>query len=152
MNARTRTMAAMVEEYQCPGCNHGPGPGSCPAFAEGKYGCENHVVGTGMFTSAGPIRFALGLPNGFNRPCPVDSETAQRVGSFIRLHPGTAPDGWWDQLNIAVWAMDHESDVVIRTVAPRTGLVWTDVVANATREELVPQAVDVADFHDRLDS
>jgi len=100
------TKDEMVSEFQCLGCVNVSNPASkkCAAYVlDESYGfkCAGHVLGTSF---SGQIKFALGLPKGFNRACPRDDNLCIRNTLQLCLWlKGTAPV--FDMLNVAVWAL-----------------------------------------------
>jgi len=143
----------MVREFQCPGCVAGSDPETCgnykPKDGYGYY-CAGHVLGTCI---NGAISFALGLPKGFNRPT-LDFHDGREVTHThstmeIRLWTSdTAPP--WDKFNVAVWAMERDGFLFVRTVSPRVARIYTDVIEGGTLA-MVPGAVNVGEFADEID-
>jgi hypothetical protein len=64
----------------------------------------------------------------------------------------------WDQFNVPVWAMeggksgdpDHAGFLFVRTYSPRVNRMAVDVIEGGTLE-LVPNAIDVGKFYDKID-
>lgn len=135
----------MVERFQCPGCLKG-GSTSCGAFhSENGMSCTAHRCGT---FSPGMGYFALGMPKGFCRPGfgPDHQPTSTMC---IRLwKKDTRPV--WDKLNIAVWALELDGFLFVRTCMPRINLVITDVIEGGTLA-LCPGALNTADFANEFD-
>lgn len=146
----------MVEEFQCPGCVCG-GDVSCGHYkpvakpGEKNGGCDAHVLGTTIMGPGHFVKFALGLPKGFNRPTWCMRDGGPENQMFIRLweKPEDAA-GVWDRFNVPVWAMEREGHLFVRTVSPRVGWQFVDVIKGGT-VEMVPQAIDVGQFHDEID-
>lgn len=143
------TKEKMVKKFQCPGCVSGPSPKTCPAYKlNGEYGfkCAGHVLGTNM---NGQIRFALGLPKGFNRAGPQDDGLCTRntlqLGLWLK---GTTPS--FDKFNVAVWALEQGGFLFVRAYAPRTDRGSIHVVEAGTLD-LVPGALDVSAFIMEMD-
>lgn len=143
----------MVEKFLCPGCLFGSNT-RCSRYAPTVsygVGCKSHVLGT-RFSGAGTI--ALGLPKGFNRPGPdrssPSSDEMKHANTMeIRLwKKGTAPE--WDNLNVPVWALVEDGHLFVRTLSPRVGRQYVDVVEGGTLAQ-VPQALDVSKFYDDID-
>jgi hypothetical protein len=155
------TEIELVEKFQCPGCV--AGNTECGKYepanpaGPGSVKCESHVLGT--WAGIGN-NFALGLPKGFCKPGPrLDLEKSDpfyrtaRYQIEIRLwsagSPPTQP-GFWDKLNVPVWAMEKEGFLFVRTYAPRVNCSWVDVIEGGTLA-LVPGAINVAEFIDEID-
>jgi hypothetical protein len=51
----------------------------------------------------------------------------------------------------AVWAMRQDDLLFVRACRPATAERWVDVVQGAKRKELVPEAINVKDFVDKID-
>jgi hypothetical protein len=142
------TPEEMVKEFCCPGCVCGYDT-DCGKYSpgDGYHGCEGHVVGTiGMPL---PGNFALGLPKGFNRTgwCSLKERTHNKL--LIRLWlKGESPG--WDDFNVAVWAMEKDGFLFVRTYMPRVNNTAVDVVENGTLE-MVPGAIDVSRFYEEMD-
>jgi len=97
------------------------------------------------------VRFALGLPKGFNRP-PMESNKI-----IVRLWPkkdkNTIDSGTpiWNRYNIPVWALEKDGFLFVRSVSPRIAQITTDVVEGGALDLLVPDATDVGRFYDEID-
>jgi len=147
-----RTFEQMVEEFQCPGCVHG-GDTHChlykPSKEMGKGGmCEGHVLGT-MLGLGNSI--ALGLPKGFNKPGYDYAAEPPRAKTKMRIRlwtDGTKPK--WDHLNVPVWYLERDGLLFVRTFMPRINLGIVDVIDGGS-SNLVPNAIDVAEFLDEID-
>jgi len=142
------TVEEMVERFLCPGCVCG-GDVRCGHYRpDGSYGhrCEGHVLGTVML----PVgNFALGLPRGFNRPGPRDDRATTRNTMVVRLWAGgRRPE--WDRFNVAVWAMERDGFLFVRTYVPRLNDAMVDVVEGGSLA-MAPGAVDVGEFADEID-
>lgn len=147
---------AMVKKIQCPGCVCGSDPETCSGYRladEYGFACSSHVLGTAM-SGVGPL--ALGLPKGFCRPGyeqgPAGAPTKDRSRNQLAIRMWT--DGVhpkWNNLNVPVWAMEHEGFLFVRTYSPRMNLAFVDVIDGGKREELCPGAIDVATFLDTID-
>jgi hypothetical protein len=140
-----KTIVEMVEEFQCPGCVCGVDT-KCGQY---KYDvdhqtCMSHVLGTSVL---GIGNFALGLPRGFCKSG-VDYEFKSRNKMHIRLWTGKHPI--WDNLNIAVWAMEKDGTLFVRTYSPRVNYACVDVIDGGTLS-LCPGAINVAKFLDEID-
>ena len=115
---RSEAMKKMVEEFQCPGCVCG-GDTSCGSYeySDSDSKCIRHVCGTQL--GIGNV-IALGLPKGFNKPGWRHEADPVRARNTIdvRLWPaGSYPE--WDRLNVAVWALEKDGYLFVRTFAPR---------------------------------
>ena len=136
----------MIEEFQCPGCVCGYRTSDCKAFKpevdEGMARCLGHVTGTSI---SGIGRIALGLPKGFCR-----TGFQENGKPFIRLWEGPK-SAEWDRCNIAVWAMESDGYLFVRTFMPRLNMSVVDVIKDGKREDLCPQAIDVGEFIDEID-
>lgn len=139
----------MVREFQCSGCVRGSSPTTCDRVAikdapwgpHTMFACEAHAVGT---TILGIGQIYLGMPKGFNRVGDASSEDTR-----VRLWAqGNQPS--WNHLNVAVWAMEHDGYLFVRTYAPRTNTTYVDIVEKGTLG-MVPNAINVAEFYDEID-
>jgi hypothetical protein len=136
----------LIEKFQCPGCVSGSDT-QCGEFVfdSNTSSCSAHVLGTSDL-STGP--FALGLPKGFCRPG-FDADRKPRDKIDIRLwEAGTTPG--WDRLNIAVWAMEYEGALMVRTFMPRINFTAVDVIDGGALS-IAPGAINVADFIEDID-
>jgi len=130
------TPIEMIEKFQCRGCVSGSDI-KCGRFKlEETFGprlgvrCLSHVPGT-VLIGLGAIY--LGLPRGFNR---VGAQIQDLSNDFkltaLRLWTvGTAPK--WDDFNVAVWAMELDGVLYVRTYAPRTNRTYIDVIEKGSR-------------------
>lgn len=136
----------MVSTFQCPGCLHGTSP-SCGQFRNepGRPWCIKHRCGT-FLPLVGWL--AIGLPKGFNR-CGFGDDDGPTSKFRVRLWKrGTSPG--WNQLNVAVWALERGGYLFVRTVMPRIGMVLVDVIEGGTLAD-VPGAMNTADFKEEFD-
>jgi len=143
---------AMIEKFVCPGCVCGMDT-KCGKYEGLDYGdaagCKNHVVGTfGMATGS----FALGLPKGFNRaghmPMPKNA-TDKHNRMWILCWPGEKrPE--FDNFNVPVWALEMDGFLFVRTYRPRINETCVEVIEGG-KLDLVPQAINVGEFHDQID-
>lgn len=139
----------MVETFQCPGCVCGSDT-ECGKFKPDlSYGamCKGHVLGTSM-SGAGHI--ALGLPKGFNRSGldpshPIGTSNTMNIRLWTK---GTKPE--WDKFNVAVWALEHEGHLFVRTLLPRRNWSYVDVIEGGTLA-MTPHAINVGEFFDDID-
>lgn len=125
----------MVEQFQCPGCVCG-GDTSCGKYAPYDYApgvsCSGHVPGTSMLGPSGLTRINLGLPKGFNRG----------AGDVtIRLHLNAAP--LFDKFNVAVWVLEQNGFLFVRTYSPRTDMRHVDIFRKGKAAEICPDAIVV---------
>lgn len=155
MSKRLKTVTEeMVEEFLCPGCVCG-GNIECGVYKDPAErgaphgGCEAHVLGTTIMP--GFIKVALGLPKGFCRPtwCHRDDRPENKM--FVRLWPDPLSVGdLWNELNVPVWGLEKDGYLFVRTLSPRNGWLFTDVIKGGTLD-LAQQAIDVAPFHAEID-
>ena len=137
----------MVEKFQCPGCVCGMNT-KCGVY---KYDpdlmrCVSHVLGTQLGLGN---HVALGLPVGFNKPGYCDDGEGTRNKIDVRLWvAGTHPE--WNNLNVPVWALVVDGYLFVRTYAPRVNFGWVDVIEGGVLD-LVPNAVNVAEFVEKID-
>jgi len=139
-----KTIIEMVEEFQCPGCVCGSDT-KCGFYKNDKdlNACSSHVLKT-FILGIGYI--AIGLPRGFCRPGPNEGIKNKMA---IRLwDDGKYPA--WDKLNIAVWAMEEEGTLFVRTYSPRINYSVVDVIDGGTLD-MCPNAINVAEFIDEID-
>lgn len=143
---------AFTCKFQCPGCLLGDNPDSCDVYEVDSTpgykntGCKNHTLGT----QVGPYRFALGLPVGFNRPGFNDNESHRRRVLMRFWQVGEQPK--WNKLNIAVWALEKDDFLFVRTYMPRIDVSVVDVIHKGKMSILSDQNVlDVAEFQDEID-
>ncbi len=137
----------LVRQFQCPGCVCG-GDTDCGVYTydQNERRCVSHVLGT-MIGLGNSI--ALGLPKGFHKPGWDKERKRARNRIDVRLWPqGDHPE--WDRLNVAVWAMEQDGHLFVRTFAPRVNVSWVDVIEGGTLA-MVPDAINVAEFIDEID-
>lgn len=158
----TMTGREMIEKFVCPGCVCGSDTrctrrpyitavdGKNVDENTGGLVCEAHVLGT-YITDIGHV--ALGLPKGFNRagvsgnrryPDRQANNTMLIRCWIHRYNPG------WDKFNVAVWALEKDGFLFVRTYQPRINFTVIDIVESGTLE-LVPDAIDVSEFYDEMD-
>lgn len=137
----------MIDEFQCPGCLHGINTSDCSQFKlmSDPSGCTNHRPATFM---SGAGKLALGLPKGFNRCGPIDFSLPGVT--FIRLYEKIEDHHGWDKFNIAVWAMEKDGYLFVRTYLPRTNRTYVDVIKGGTLDKC-PGAINVGEFSDDID-
>ena len=142
----------MVNKFMCPGCINGLSTKTCSSFEldanaiSEQYGtgCKNHHPGTSIGLT---FKLNLGLPKGFNHVSVLDKSF--RSTSNIRLHSDSStfhPD----KLNMAVWAMEKDGYLFVRTYCPRIDVSYVDVIKDATLD-LVPNVIDVNTFIEEID-
>lgn len=142
----------MIEQFQCPGCVAGMDI-NCSSYEVDTSdprcgGCVGHVLGT-QIGLGNPI--ALGLPKGFHKPAtnwdvkPPRRRFKMRIRLWLK---GSNPD--WNHLNIAVWVMEEDGFLFVRTFAPRVDMTGVDVIEGGTLS-LCPNAINVAEFIDEID-
>lgn len=97
----------------------------------------------------GSGNWALGLPKGFCKPGWKDDGTGSLNKISLRLWAaGTQPE--WDKFNVAVWALEKDGHLFVRTYAPRINFAWVDVIEGGTLL-LVPTAINVGAFTENFD-
>lgn len=147
MNTLSAALEAMVNRFQCPGCVCGSNT-QCGKFKfdPTEMRCVSHVLGTYIMPSG---NIALGLPKGFCKPG-WESDGSRTLNKMsLRLWAkGTNPA--WDNFNVAVWALEKDGHLFVRTHAPRINFSWVDVIEGGTLE-LVPSAINVEPFYDTFD-
>lgn len=139
----------MVEKFLCPGCVCGMDT-NCGKYDPSEdygYMCGGHVLGTSINLS---IKIALGLPKGFNRSAPMEDRKSGMVKMNIRLFSRGCRKPEYDHLNVAVWAMEQDGFLFVRTYCPRIADQYVDVIEHGTLD-MVPDAVDVSKFYDDID-
>jgi hypothetical protein len=140
----------LIREFQCPGCVCGVNPDDCENFKFEQVGnwhhCEGHVPGTSfLFVRSGLI--CLGLPKGF---CRVNRRHEGSTEPYIRLHSKEEFSSHWDRCNVAVWAMEKDGFLFVRTFMPRVDLTVVDVIEGGTLD-MVPGAINVGEFVAEID-
>ena len=139
-----------TEKFQCPGCTLGSDT-KCGSYrtADNWNSCRAHVLGTSLGIGN---YFALGLPVGFNRPGMNEGKQGERTPRFqmdIRFWSnGDKPE--WDNFNVAVWAMEEDGFLFVRTYLPRRNIGFLDVIEGGTLA-LTPGAIDAGKFRDEMD-
>lgn len=141
----------MVKKYQCLGCMRGSDT-NCGTYKPNDLNggsCLSHVLGT---SEIGIGLFALGFPKGFNRPGVTwdDSGRLQSQHKMEVRFSDVSEPTVFDKFNVAVWAIEYEGDLLVRTYAPRVNRTVLDVVRGGTLS-LVPQAINVCDFVGEID-
>lgn len=142
------TSEEMIEKFQCPGCMSG-GDTHCGHYSLNEnYGisCSSHYAGTMIF---GIGKILLGLPKGFNRIGPLESEY-QKV--YLRLWlAGQKPV--WDKFNVPVWAMVEDGFLFTRTYSPRNNKTNVDIIEGGTLEDIPSEfkIINVGKFKDEID-
>lgn len=137
----------MTEKFQCPGCVGGMDT-NCGNYttADGTNSCRTHVLGTYIM---GVGHIALGMPKGFNKPGRAPySDTDWNTMSTRFWAAGTKPD--WDNCNIAVWAMEEDGFLFVRTYMPRINYSCVDIICGGKLSDC-PNALNVRDFYDDID-
>lgn len=146
------TKEELVERFLCPGCVCGSDVkcGRYENYSGNAHSvmCRGHVIGTSVLPMPGNI--ALGMPKGFNRPGWCSFEERSHNKMEIRLWPkGYRPN--WDDFNIAVWALEREGFLFVRTGMPRVGKWVVDVIEGGKAAEMCPAAKDVTKMYDEYD-
>lgn len=156
----TEKQQVMIEEFQCPGCTLGMDV-TCGSFdfndAITGCWCIGHSAGTMMpVPDMGIMKFALGMPTGFNRVGTIqtgfedEKDRNSRRSTNIRLSvdPSTIS---YDDFNVPVWAMEKDGYLFVRVLSPRINFNYVDVIKGGKLKELCPNAIDVSEFVDELD-
>ncbi len=139
-------MRKYVQKFQCPGCVVSAGVDCTEYNYDSK---EQRCMSHGLGTMAGPGNlFALGMPKGFRIPGWREDRKARKTMDIRLWRKGKRPG--WDRLNIAVWAMEHEGYLFVRTFAPRVNQTWVDVIEGG-EIHFCPYAFNVAEFIDEID-
>jgi hypothetical protein len=141
------TVEEMVEKFLCPGCVAGSNT-KCGKYRrppEDCNGCGSHVLGTRIMPMPGLI--ALGMPKGFNRPGfyrdDPDKPDEQPHHPYIRLRPKGDEFGGYNRLNVAVWALEQDGFLFVRTMMPRLGMMVVDIHEDKKAAEMCPDAINV---------
>lgn len=159
----------MVQDFQCAGCTCGHDPDECSSFnptnSHGGFSCAGWVPGTFLMPSPGLI--CLGLPKGFNIVGNHIAEAPLGKLGYICLYesPESLPEdpvsatnifsGYWNKLNIPVWAMEHEGYLFVKTYSPRKNMMWVSVIKGGTMSLFdaypnVPKPINVAEFLEQI--
>lgn len=70
--------------------------------------------------------------------------------SNVRIFPASAVETLWNKFNVPVWAMEHEGHLLVRTLVPRLGMTFIDIIEEGTLD-MVPNAINVSEFTDEID-
>jgi hypothetical protein len=131
-------MLKAVNEYQCPGCMHGPDAETCERSDVTEKGCTNQHAG--LF-GAGIGAIALGLPKGFNRFGPAGERKVEVWSSYevlMECHPNLRTI-----FSLPVWKhLDDHGNTVTRWFSPRTNCGWSLVILGDCRDKF-PQAIEI---------
>ena len=146
------TLKEMAEKFQCPGCVCGSNT-ECGTFRQCQDsigGCISHVIGTHIGLG-NPV--AIGMPKGFNHPAQyydMEKQVYDRRNVInIRLWvSGTQPK--FNKLNVAVWAMEADGLLFVRTFSPRIDTTYVDVIEGGKLSD-VAGAIDVSKFTTEID-
>jgi hypothetical protein len=144
-----KTLAELVEQFQCPGCVGGPDPARCPAYdASDGRGCSNHVPGTSF--GHPDNRVMLGMPTGFNKRLRPDALRAIGGDGAIEF---CTEKPLWDHLNVPVWAMVKDGFLFVRTFRPRIGAHVVQVIEGGTLADVPSMTlpIDVSAFCEEID-
>lgn len=143
---------SLIAEFQCSGCVGGISPDDCEKFRldemNGWCTCGKHVPGTRLLGVRSSL-MCLGLPKGFCRVAGHKDESEPHVRIFPKVN-GEAHKGHWNKFNIAVWAMEKDGFLFVRTYMPRVDVTVVDVIEGGTLE-MVPGAVNVGEFVNEID-
>ena len=157
----TDEQKAMVEEFQCPGCTCGLNTGECDQFdftnQETGCWCLGHSAGTMLgVPGSGFMKFALGLPTGFNRVGTIqtgsedEKDRNRRRSTNIRLTVEPPEETPYDDVNVPVWAMEKNGFLFVRVMCPRINYNYVDVFKGGKFEIICPNAINVANFADEI--
>lgn len=140
-------MIAAVNEYNCPGCMHGPKAETCPSANVGVSGCANHAAATMMFPGG---TIALGLPKGFNRFGPNKDrkiEIFESYDAMIAHYPN-----FKTVFSVPVWKhLDEHGNTIVRYFSPRVNVGWSCVILGNCLAAL-PTALEItAEQIDQMD-
>lgn len=123
----------LVEKYQCPGCCAGTSTSDkCykPCTEGEDRSCQNHGAGT-IIPGIGPVN--LGLPLGFDTVGPIDKSIQKTIICIFPDLPKIFP---YNALNVPVWALEHEGNLVIRRYSPRINKTFIDIIPNKRISDL----------------
>ena len=140
----------MIEKFQCPGCTLGCNTECVTLHKEGdiSFWCDSHSAGTIIMGG----KIALGLPKGFDKVGALtNSLNYDRRSTNIRLFSSSEKIFEYNFFNVPVWAMEKDGYLFIRTYCPRINISFVDVIKGGKREEICPDAQNVADFLDDID-
>lgn len=140
----------IIEKFVCPGCINGSDTQCGNYKPSDHYGhmCDVHVLGTRM-TGIGHL--ALGLPKGFNRSGWEPYTEKSNNTMYIRCWPKNSKfTQMWDKFNVAVWALEQDGCLFVRTYSPRVNQTYVDIIDGGNLD-LVPVAIDVSKFHSVID-
>ena len=159
----TTEQKEMIEKFQCPGCTCGLNTKECDLFDftdhETGCWCMGHSAGTMMgVPGMGFIKFALGLPKGFNRVGTIktgfedEEDRNRRRSTNIRLQvdPKKIINSY-NNFNVPVWAMEQDGYLFVRVMCPRINYNYVDVIKGGKFEEICPNAIDVGKFVEEID-
>lgn len=139
----------MVEKFQCPGCMLGSDIKCGKYKLEAEYGAKCMSQAPGTFILGVSSHIFLGLPIGFNKSQMIHAAMSPDRMTPIRLWlEGTHPE--WNKLNVAVWAMEEDGYLFVRTAIPRRGQIYIDIIKKGTLA-LCPGAINVAEFKGDID-
>ena len=149
LDAMTDAQRKMIEEFQCPGCVSGSDTATCKSFKfkNDVYGFQCIAQCPGTRAMPGGL-LALGLPRGFNKVGQAEATRTKDV--YIRLWTKEDAPPKWDKLNVAVWAMEEDGYLFVRTFSPRINKSYVDVIQGGTLKS-VPGAINVGEFKDDID-
>jgi hypothetical protein len=129
---------AAVNNYQCPGCIHGPDAETCPKSNVTNQGCTNHYPGTIML---GRGTIALGLPVGFNRFGPNPTAAVEVHASYdemLEIHQNLK-----SKYSLPIWKhLDAQGNTITRWFSPRTNMGWSSVILGNCLDRM-PTAVEL---------
>lgn len=149
-----KTQEEMVRDFQCPGCTNGINPIQCDSYnpeieqdIHGKlqFSCKNHCAGT-MLGRLGFVN--LGLPKGFNRVVKPYIYGEKKSYSNIQFYEEIPV---YNDLNMAVWAMELDGYLFVRVVCPRIDKMYVNVIKGGKFTDLPKYTANVSDFYDDID-
>lgn len=144
----TASEKAMIQEFQCSGCVSGMDT-KCGRFKlwrlEDQFACQSQCAGTRHLGIANGL-MALGLPKGFDR---VGQAEGRQQEIYVRLSE-KSDLGEWDKCNVAVWALEQDGYLFVRTYSPRINKAYVDVIKGGKLAQ-VPGAINVGKFKDDID-
>jgi len=129
-NKRENKVNKLIEKYQCPGCVCGSNTRCGKFIKDDGYGecCISHVPGTSICFCGS---FYLGLPKGMNKVGDFNNSYSR----FRIWREGTKPE--WDAFNIPVWVKQDGSNLIVKTVLPRTMRIFIDIIENSDKSVIV---------------
>lgn len=145
-----KSIEKAIKEFQCCGCVSGSSPKTCDQFKltsseSGEGHCENHCPGTMMFPGG---RMLLGMPVGFNKLRGVEQK------QFVYIFEKETPIQGYCPLNMPLWAMEHEGNLLVKVASPRILAFRIEVYLGKTMKDLgewESKVVNVSEIQDQID-